>query len=317
MIESDLIVKALAYASGIGIGAAAITLIYSTTRTFNFAHASMVAWGFYIVFTMTTFFGGSPYYYLPLAGLFSSLLGIILYLAVNRRLLERGASEVTLMMSTLGVDLIFFGFLNVYIDYIARLIAARNIPVNPFFFVLETKDFTIPYLNIRGAGLVGPLILVVGVLFLHLLLTRTKIGIAMRASIENPSLAASLGVNPYIIYLVAWILGGFMAGLSGGFLSLVETGNNYVGMLLIVSFFAGSIVGGLYSIFGSLLGGLLIGLSEYIGIYLLSIYLGGGILAYRPAIPLAVMVATLLIQPSGLAGVNWQGLYRKLREILR
>ena len=108
-----------------------------------------------------------------------------------------------------------------------------------------------------------------------------------------------------------------MAGLSGGFLSLVETGNNYVGMLLIVSFFAGSIVGGLYSIFGSLLGGLLIGLSEYIGIYLLSIYLGGGILAYRPAIPLAVMVATLLIQPSGLAGVNWQGLYRKLREILR
>ncbi|MEZ0289550.1 MAG: branched-chain amino acid ABC transporter permease [Sulfolobales archaeon] len=313
----DLIAKALAYASGIGIGAAAITLIYSATRTFNFAHASMVAWGFYTVYTFAMILGLSPYYFIPLAGIVSALLGVILYLGVNRRLLKKGVSEVTLMMSTLGVDLVFFGFLNVYIDYLTDYMVSHKIYGNPRYFVLETRDFMIPYINIRGAGIIGPLILIVSIVLLHLLLTRTRVGIAMRASIENPMLSSNLGVNLDVIYLLAWILGGFMAGVSGGFLSLVQTGYNTIGMTLIVTFFTGSIVGGLYSIFGSLLGGLLVGLGEYIGIYILSIYVGGWILAYRPIIPLAILVATLLIQPTGLAGVNWREVYYKIRKILR
>jgi branched-chain amino acid transport system permease protein len=311
-------VKAIVYASGIGIGAAAITLIYSSTRTFNFAHASMVTWGFYMVFTFTTLFGGLPEYYLIFAGLFSSLLGVLIYYGVNIWLLKRGASEVTLMMSTLGVDLIIFGFLNVYIDFLAGYVRGLGLAgVNPKYFILETKDLIVPYLGIRLSGIVAPAILVLGVVLLHLFLTKTKIGIAMRASIENPPLAAISGINIYTIYLLAWIIGGFLAGLSGGILSLIFTGYNTVGMTLIVSFFAGAIVGGLYSIFGSLLGGLLIGLGEYMGIYLLSMYLGGWVTVYRPVIPLAIMVATLLIQPMGLAAIDWGKILRRVGLVRR
>jgi branched-chain amino acid transport system permease protein len=72
-------------------------------------------------------------------------------------------------------------------------------------------------------------------------------------------------------------------------------------MTIVVTFFAGAIVGGLYSVYGSILGGFLVGLGEYLGVALLASLVGGWIYAYRPAIPLAVMAATLLTQPGGLA----------------
>lgn len=301
----ELLLKALAYSSGIAIGAAGITMIYMATRTFNFTHASMVAWGFYVVFALYSILGGSPYNYIALAALFSGMLGVIVYLGVNRRLLKAGATMVTLMMSTLGVDLIFFAFLNVFADYLST---GLKIPTARYF-VLELKDITVAKIGettIKAIGIIAPLVMIFVTILLHLFLTKTKFGIAIRAAIENPNLASILGINPELVYLTAWFIGGMLAGLAGGLLSLVVSGYPAIGMTLIVTFFCGAIVGGLYSIFGSLLGGLLIGLSEYLGIYSLSLSLGGWVLAYRPMIPLLIMAATLLIYPRGLGGINWE-----------
>lgn len=300
----ELILKALAYSSGIALGAAGITIIYMATGTFNFAHASLVAWGFYIVFSLYSILGGSPYYYIPLAALFSGFLGVLIYVTVNRRLLKARATMVTLMMSTLGIDLILFAFINIYADYLTehyKLSAAR-------YFVLELKDYVLGYVGetpIKAICIVAPIVMLAVTLSIHAFLKKSKFGIAMRAAIENPSLASVLGINPEVVYLTAWFMGGALAGLAGGTLSLVISGHPAVGMETIVTFFSGAIVGGLYSVFGSLLGGLLIGLSEYIGIYSLSMAFGGGVLVYRPMIPLLIMAITLLIYPRGLAGINW------------
>jgi len=296
----DLIIKAVAYSSCIGIGAAAITLIYNTTRTFNFAHASMVSWGMYMVFTCTYLLSLTPYHSLPLAALFGSLLGLTIYITVNRRLLKVKAREITLMMSTLGADLVLYGFLNVFSDYLLKV---YRLPAK--YFVLETYDVFIRFGDtaIRLIGLVTPTLLALIVVLLHMFLTRTKLGIAMRASIENPELAELSGINIEMTYILAWLIGGALAGLSGGLLSLVITGYTAVGMTIVVSFFAGSIVGGLYSLYGSMFGGFLVGLSEYLGVALLSSIVGGWIYAYKPAIPLAIMAATLLIKPEGLAAL--------------
>jgi len=295
----DLIVKAIAYSSCIGIGAAAITMIYDATRTFNFAHASMVSYGMYIAFITVYLLGFTPYHALPLAILVGGGLGLATYYGVNKWLLKARASETNLMMSTLGVDLVMFGFLNILSDY---LIQVYKVPAK--FFVLETKDIMIQVgdTSIRLVGIVAPLVLVATVVSLHIFLTRTKIGVAMRASIENPALASISGINTDVIYALAWLIGGALATLSGLLISLVVTGYTAAGMTMVVSFFAGSIVGGLFSIFGSLLGGLLVGLSEFLGISLLGSVLGGWIYAYRPVIPLAAMAITLLLKPEGLAG---------------
>lgn len=295
----DLIVKAVAYSSCIGIGAAAIALIYSATKTFNFAHASLVSWGMYVMFAGTYLLGYTPYLYIPFTILVGAALGLVIYGGVNRWLLKAKASEINLMMSTLGADLVLFGFLNIYSDY---LLQTYKIPAK--YFVLEVKDvvFKIGNVNIRLIGIIAPLILVTIVILLHMFLTKTKIGIAMRASIENPDLASISGVNNDLTYVLAWLIGGGLAALSGGLLSLIVTGYTAAGMTMIVSFFAGAIVGGLYSIFGSLLGGLLVGLSEFLGITLLASIAGGWIYAYRPAIPLVALAITLLLKPEGLAG---------------
>jgi branched-chain amino acid transport system permease protein len=307
----DLVLKAVAYSSGIALTSAGITIIYMATRTFNFAHASMVAWGFYVVFALYSLLGGIPYYYVLFAALFSGLLGVILYYTVNRRLLRAGASTVTLMMSTLGVDLIFFAIINIFADYLTEV---HKIP-NARYFVLELKDVslgTIYGTSIRAITLVSTLVVIALIISLHLFLTKTKFGIAVRATIENTALATVLGINPERVYVLSWFLGGALAGLGGGLLSMTISGYPAVGMTIIVTMFAGSIVGGLYSIFGSLVGGFLVGLSEYLGITGLSIAFGGWILAYRLIIPLIAMVSALLLFPEGLGGIKIKGFSLRL-----
>lgn len=305
----ELLLKALAYSDGLALAAAGITLIYMATGTFNFAHASKFAWGLYVVFAMYALFGGTPYYYIALAAIFSGVLGLILYFSINKWMLRVGADMVTLMMSTLGADLVFYAFINVFADYLTDVykLSAR-------YFVLEPKDIILAKIGTSPIEGVGPIsfgIVLVVILLLQFFLTKTKFGIAMRTTIENPTLARVLGVNPETVYVTSWFIGGALAGLAGGFLALAIAGYPSIGMTLIVPMFTGSIVGGLYSIFGSLLGGFLIGMSEYLGSYYLATYLGGWILAYRPLIPLTIMVITLLVYPEGIGGINWGKIFRR------
>lgn len=296
----DLVLKAVAYSSGIALTAAGITIIYMATRTFNFAHASMVAWGFYIVFALYSLLGGVPYYYVPLAALFSGFLGLVSYFCVNRYLLKAGASPITLMMSTLGLDLVFFAAINIFADYLTSFYK-----LNARYFVLELRDIVLG--GVRAVSIVAVIVVIVLILVLHMFLTKTKTGIAIRATIENTMLATVLGINPEKIYALSWFIGGALAGLGGALLSLTISGYPSIGMAIIVTMFAGAIVGGLSSVFGSLLGGFLVGLSEYMGITVLSFIVGGQVLAYRMLIPLAVMVITLLVYPKGLAGIRLRG----------
>ncbi|MEM4007258.1 MAG: hypothetical protein QXT92_06310, partial [Nitrososphaerota archaeon] len=190
----DLVLKAVAYSGGIALTAAGITLIYMATRTFNFAHASMVGWGFYVVFACYSIFGGTPYYYVPLAALFSGFLGILLYFGVNRWLLRAGASPITLMMSTLGVDLVLLATINIFADYLTDVYK-----INARYFVLELKDLVLGSmdgLGVRAIPFVTVCVVVVLIVALHLFLKKTKFGIAVRATIENTQLATVLGINP-------------------------------------------------------------------------------------------------------------------------
>lgn len=298
MVDLVLMMKAIVYSISISLGAAGITMIYNATKTFNFAHASMVSWGAYVIFTLFVFYGGIPHIYFPIAFLFSGMLGILTYLVVNKRLIIAKASDINLMMSTLGVDLILFALLNVFADYLItvhKISVAKN-------FVLELKDLEINMLgiDIRLTWIVAPLLLIFMFLILHILLIRTKTGIAMRAAIENPELAQLQGVNPDVVYLLAWFIGGGFAGLAGSSLAMIFTGRPSIGMESVVTFFAGAIVGGLNTVHGSLLGGFLVGLSEYLIPYLLAPIIGNWIYSFRMIIPLIMMVITLLLQPSGL-----------------
>ncbi|MEM0296037.1 MAG: branched-chain amino acid ABC transporter permease, partial [Candidatus Korarchaeum sp.] len=119
---------------------------------------------------------------------------------------------------------------------------------------------------------------------------------------------------PEVVYLTSWFLGGAFAGLAGAILSMVITGTPAVGSLVIVPEFAGAIVGGIYSLFGSLAGGYLIGLSEYILITLLATYVSRNLVVYQPLIPLLVMSVFLLFYPEGIGGLQLSRVVERLRK---
>ncbi len=306
----DVVLTGLAISSGFALAAAGITMIYMSTETFNFAHASMVSYAFYVVFIMNLIYGGSPYLYIPLAAIVSGIIGVIIYFTINRWLIRAGATMVVLMMSTLGADLILFGILNSIAEYLTETFKR-----DARYFLLAEKDIVVGRIgetNIMLIHIVSLIVVLIVVSAIHLFLTKTKFGIAMRTTVENPTLAKVLGINPETVYIASWFIGGALAGLGGGLLTLIIPGEPRIGMVIIVPLFAASIVGGLYSIFGSLLGGFLIGLSQQIGIYLLAQAFGSWINAYKLIIPLAMMVITLLIYPQGLGALPWGKLASKL-----
>ncbi len=137
----------------------------------------------------------------------------------------------------------------------------------------------------------------------------------MRAAIENSSLASVVGINVNLVYAVSWFIAGALGGLSGALLPLWFPGNPDMGAQLIVSIFAASTVGGVYSIYGAVLGGFLIGLAEILGTSYLASLVGAWVIPYRPLIPLLAIAVTLLVAPSGLAGVDRRALGARAKKL--
>jgi branched-chain amino acid transport system permease protein len=136
----------------------------------------------------------------------------------------------------------------------------------------------------------------------------------MRAAIEDPSLAGVMGINVDRVYTISWFVAGGLGTLSGALLPLWTPGFPEMSARLIVGVFAASIIGGLYSLYGAILGGYLVGLSEILGTSFLVSLIGAEVIPYRSLMPLIVIVVTLLIAPRGIMGVNWQNIFSSIRH---
>jgi branched-subunit amino acid ABC-type transport system permease component len=134
-------------------------------------------------------------------------------------------------------------------------------------------------------------------LLAQLFLVRTRLGIAMRATAENPTLAAIKGVPTERVIAQATLGGGALAGGAGVFLGLDANVDPLMGAGLIISVFAAAILGGIGSAPGALAGALIVGLIEELGTLVIPP-------TYKTAIGFAVIVIVLLVRPTGLAGAR-------------
>jgi len=301
MIDLVLLSRAIIFSSLLALLSIGLTLTYLTTKVPNFAHGTYAAVGAYITLTAVKVWQGNPYHYLPLALLVGGLGALAQYVIVLRPLMRKGAKIVGLMITTLAIEFILLAIINIYADYLTTA------------FKIQSRYFLFTYYDIsiagqRGLLIVAPTLVAITVALLYLALTRTKFGIAMRAAIESSSLASVVGINVDLVYAVSWFIAGGLGGLSGALLPLWFPGNPDMGARHIVSTFAASIVGGLFSIYGAVLGGFLIGMAEILGTSYLASWLGAWVIPYRPLVPLVAIVITLLLAPSGLVGVNWRNL---------
>ncbi|MDA4124298.1 MAG: branched-chain amino acid ABC transporter permease [Thaumarchaeota archaeon] len=250
------LVSAVVYGTFFALMAMGLTLTYLTTKVPNFAYGSFVTIGLYSAYQLETLNHLSPYAASLVAFVVAGGASVLMYVGILRPLAKRGTPLVALMIATFGVDIGFIGVFGIYTDYLQtryKLIDAKQ------FFALP-GDFTI--FGIQGVVFVAPLVLVLITVMLFLLFTRTRFGVAMRASVENPPLARVLGINVERVYTVSWMLAGGFAGLAGALYTLWLPGGTSTGSDLIVEIFASSVLGGLTSIFGAVVGGLVIGGSE-------------------------------------------------------
>ena len=282
-----------------------LTLTYLTTKVPNFAHGTFAAIGAYISLTVVHLFRGNLYLNLYLPFLVCGMIALGQYCVILRPLMKRNVSIVGLMITTLAIDIFLLAVLNIYADYLTTVFKVTSRSFN-------LKAFDITVFGQKGILLFAPTLTWISVVTLYLLLTKTKFGISMRAAIENPNLASTMGINVDLVYNVSWFISGGLAGLSGSLLPFWFLSNPDLGTKMIASIFASSIVGGLYNIYGAIVGGYLIGLIEVLGTYFLALEFGTWVIPYRPIMPVIAVAVTLLIAPKGILGVKWRYIFRKI-----
>ncbi len=295
MLIPAIWMAALVYASELTLLSIGFTLTYLTAKVPNFAHGTYAGVGIYVSYTFAKIWGLSPYYGFPVAFIIGGAMSVLIFKLVIGVLTNMGGGAIVLTISTLAIQIFLTAFIQIYAYYLRERFSTYAMA-----FLLKESDFKLA--GFPGIFVVSLTITIGSVLALHYMLTRTKIGVAMRATAEDPELAQVLGINTDQIQLFSWFLTGGLACLAGAMIPLWFQSTPTSGAMIITSIMAGSLLGGFESIYGSVIGGAVVGMSEIMlttwGQALIAPWIG----EYRPIIPMAFLVAVLLIEPKGLQG---------------
>ena len=300
----QLVADGLIIGSIIALGAIGVTLVYSILRFANFAQGELITWGAYFAWTaligIAAVFGPmepiGPFSFgwgliaaLVLSALATAALALLIDALVFRRLRRRGRA-ITLIMASFGAALVLRNLLQFIYgsvpEYYSREIqvAIRFVPRDVLGGLRVTAD-QLFVLGLTGVAVAG----------LHLFLTRTTLGKAMRATSVNPQLARVTGIDVDGVIRSTWIVGAVLAAVAGVFSGLTVQLRPQLGLDLLLPLFAASILGGIGSVYGAVIGGLIVGLAESFSVPLVGA-------EYRAATAFAVLIVILLIRPTGIFG---------------
>jgi branched-chain amino acid transport system permease protein len=270
----------------IAVAAVGLSLVYGVTGLINFAHAELVTFGAIVAFVLND--AGIPFWLcIPLAVLAGCGAGW-----TNNRLLwqplrKRNMAMVSQMVVSIGLSIALRNiFLIVFGPNSKRYSAASG---------QREKDFGLVRLTPNDLIIMG--ICVVVLIGITLMLRKTRLGTAIRATADNPDLAASSGIGVNKIIAIVWIICGGMAALGGILYGLSVTVTSDMGFILLLSMFAAVVLGGLGNAYGALFGAIILGvMQETSGLFVDT--------AYKFVVALAVLIVVLLVRPQGLLGTK-------------
>lgn len=284
----------------VSLGAIGLSLTMRILKFANFAHAELLTLGAYAAFTFLIFaramddvlggaigplsFGLSLIAAAVLAGGITAIAALLIDYLVFARLRDR-TGHMTLVFASFGVallvrNLILLGFGPAPYYYSRELQMAIRLPFD--VLVMPDQIFVL-------------LLTIVLVILLHLFLTRSRAGIAMRGVAENPSLASACGIDVNAVIRWVWILGGMGAAIAGVLYGLTVQLRPELGFSLLLPLFAAVILGGTGNMYGAVVGGLIVGLAENLSVMVIPA-------SYKPAIPFLLILLILYVKPKGLFG---------------
>jgi len=221
--------------------------------------------GAYVAYTSYVLWDIHPYLTIPLSFLVSGAISLLMFLFVFSPLSKRGFKLTELMIAYFAAEMIIRSALLIYTDYmqssLSKYFSNILIPVGQ----VEIGGYEI------SSPLLASFILLLTILVSFLIILKyTKLGIALRAVIQNPELGRVYGVNVEKMYAISWFLAGGITGMTGPVILTFFPTDPNIGWTFLIRIFAASIVGGIDSMLGAVIGGYFVGMSEVLGIYVLS-----------------------------------------------
>ncbi|MCW4151304.1 MULTISPECIES: branched-chain amino acid ABC transporter permease [Halomonadaceae] len=281
------------------IGAIGVTLIFSIMRFAHFAHADVMTFGAFMVLLLTTAFPGvgisigvpTAIVMLPIAMLLTAFLAVGIDKAFYKPLRAHGVKPIVMVIASLGVTLILQGLIRLFSGTGGQGLYVDD--RKAIFRMLPFENVRVPIV-ITEPQIYLFVITLVAVIALHLFLSRSRLGKAMRAMSDNPELAQASGINTNTIVAVTWVIAGGLAAIAGTLLSLDVTFKPDLSFFLLLPIFAAAIVGGVGHPYGAVAGGFVVAFAETLAVFNWAVLLR----PFRDSLP------TWLELPSNLAFVG-------------
>jgi branched-chain amino acid transport system permease protein len=289
----QLLVSGLAFGSIYALVALGFVLIYNAVGVVNFAQGEFVMFPAFIAATFLlpgiAVFGTVVHWQLPVLVVYLLVIvvmvafGLIFNRIAYYPLRDRGWLPV--VISTIGVS--------IFLRNLAQLTWGSQPLVIPSLFPVDTLSIGPLHIRSQDLAIIGVTALLIA--FQYVLFERTTLGKQMRATAQDRTTARLIGIRVGRIVAITFVYSALLGAISGLLVAPLFTVTKEMGALIALKAFAASIVGGFGSIPGAIVGGLLIGVIETFGGFFLSA-------AYVDAIAFVILIAVLLVKPSGLFG---------------
>ena len=263
------------------------SLVFGVLRLINFAHGSIYAFGAYMVY----FFVSIKLGLLPsilVAVLISGVLALMVDKVTLEPLRKKGSQLISNLITTVGVSFIIQNILSV------QYIFGSEKKVFPSLNLFS--NVSIGNVTIQSSQIIMLVVAIVLLLVMTFIVQKTKIGLAMRATKENTRAAQLMGVNVNFVISFTFFLGGASAAIAGALIGgYYQVISPTMGSLIALKAFAAAVVGGIGVLYGSVVGGLVVGVSECLAAQFISSKV-------RDPMAFVILILILIIKPNGLFG---------------
>jgi len=282
----NYLINGISLGSVYAIIALGYTMVYGIAKMLNFAHGDVIMVGGFVVFTMSTRMGLSPVLSVLVSIVVCTLLGMTIERIAYKPL--RNATSLAVLITAIGVSY--------FLQNLALIIFGSDIKL--FTSVVKAKPLVIAdgQITITGETIVTILACMIIMTVLTLFIKKTKAGQAMLAVSEDKGAAELMGVNVNATISLTFAIGSGLAAIAGVLLcSAYPSLNPYTGSMPGIKAFVAAVFGGIGSIPGALIGGILLGVIESLSKSYISSQMAD-------AIVFSVLIIVLLVKPTGLLG---------------
>lgn len=280
----QLLISGVRFGLILGLAGLGLSLVFGTTGLTNFAHGELILFGAVAALLLNQ--AGMPVLLAALvATVFSGIFGWGQDRGFWRPLRKKPTGLIALMIISIGVSLI--------LRYLTQFIIGGGRETYDQYTYQDPISIGPVFLTTRDLVIMGIcLALLAGV---ALALTRTRMGKAIRAVADNPALAAASGINVDRVITTVWTAGTALAGLSGIFFGMIQGVDYLMGMRVLLLVFAATVLGGLGTAWGAMVGALVVGVFIEVSSYVVPSEL-------KTAGVLVVLILILLFRPQGILG---------------